>query len=181
MWELWLDLETTGLDPETGKILEVGAILVTPERAVAGQLMMVCAYPHEFHNQLHPQVRDMHTASGLLDACAVSNLSERQADAQLQEWITRIVPPGERLVLGGSGLQFDHRWMTSKDWWITGDDSPLTYWWHDSGVARRLFKAAGRPWDPGTSAGPSKTHRALDDAQAHMDEWNRAIAELRPA
>ena len=66
---MWLDLETTGLDPETGLILEV-AVVVTNRwlKELARESIVI---PHSVEALeaagMDDFVRDMHTENGLLD------------------------------------------------------------------------------------------------------------------
>jgi oligoribonuclease len=63
---IFIDLETSGLDPATGEILEIGMLAVDPRTmrelaAWSTPLKAKC-----FTGEWHPKVVEMHTASGLL-------------------------------------------------------------------------------------------------------------------
>lgn len=67
---IWIDLETTGLDPNTGKILEVGAIATTTDLDVIAEdsflvdpIDVLKSFEHAPAN-----VQKMHTDNGLIEA-----------------------------------------------------------------------------------------------------------------
>ncbi len=83
---LWLDLETTGLDPAKNVILEVAvsvADLATP--FVATPIYHAVLVHHG--QGLDPFIVDMHTKNGLLAECLESSLVPFDADEALCQLI----------------------------------------------------------------------------------------------
>lgn len=60
----WLDVKTTGLDPDTNEILELGMIITSDDLRVLNQLALVIN-PGSFYMDV--MVFEMHSKSGLLE------------------------------------------------------------------------------------------------------------------
>lgn len=163
----WLDLETTG-SAESDVILECGIVL-TDER-----LQVVASNSWVIHEDVKielvdPYVVDMHDKNGLWLDVAASILLPEQADDAVSSWLKGATKSTKHIALAGSGVgHFDRRYI--KRYWPS-TDKLFTYWALDVGVMRRFLKFAQRE-DLVPAAGDSstKTHRALDDAQQHLDE-----------
>ena len=115
---LWLDLETTGLDPFKHCILEVAVAHVTLEKPFDLGVKpcrpehlpsWVVYLPKSEHQYLDPFILDMHTKNGLLAAC--SDASHRDHVFAVQEQLLTLVPEiadrEERTVLAGASVHFD--------------------------------------------------------------------------
>jgi oligoribonuclease len=107
---LWLDLETTGLDPVRCRILEWAAVLAAD--AADGDMQPIEAFDSVIHVEpgaelleMDATVRKMHTANGLLAECFAGGATLGESEAFLIELVggeaTRDV------VLAGGGVQFD--------------------------------------------------------------------------
>lgn len=75
---LFLDVETTGLDPGRDDLLEVGCILTTDAPALEERWRFDIRIAHDWARwgvrpNVHPAVEAMHTASGLWDALHWTN------------------------------------------------------------------------------------------------------------
>ncbi len=110
---VFLDLETTGLDPASGRILEIGVLAVAadaPEYAeVAAQSWVID--PGVF--ELSPYTLAMHTASGLLDDIrAGRGVSLAEAEAGLLKFLAFFGNPAPgREPIGGFSAHFDLDWL----------------------------------------------------------------------
>lgn len=174
LW-LWLDLETTGSDPERDSIIEIGCILTTPNLEEPPDATWAYfqspvrptdeALGRLYHN---PTVRKMHEDNGLLPSLHDAHLpAPHDVARRLDRWLNRCGAKPGRVVLAGSGVghfdrRFLDRWMPQigKQW--------LRYWCIDVGVIRRALEV----WDVPRPAEltPNKPHRALADAQIHLNE-----------
>lgn len=66
---IWLDLETTGLDPAEDTIVEIGMVATTVDLAVEAMWSTTVLQPEgaKPFEQWHPRVQEMHTTSGLVE------------------------------------------------------------------------------------------------------------------
>ena len=102
---LWLDLETTGLDPELDHPLEIGVILATEDEVLWEREWV-------FHNSgfyLTPEIQEMHTANGLLEECTRSILSTEIVDEMLAQMVPAKAHPAGRNV--AFDLAFCRKWF----------------------------------------------------------------------
>ena len=107
----WLDLETTGLDPEEDYILEIALYKSRFEDPFNVQSVYnrVFQYPlHDYHPKLEPFVRDMHTKNGLLKECFDANDCPMSAENALLTLIPVVETPKDKPVLAGNSVHFDH-------------------------------------------------------------------------
>lgn len=116
---LFLDLETSGLDPQTCQILEVAACVADLDRPfnTRDPYEAVCCPVDLNLDDVHPVVRAMHTENGLWSACAASTTSLNEIEDRLIA-MTGETPASDRdnqTTLAGSCVSFDlafiNRWM----------------------------------------------------------------------
>lgn len=132
---LWIDLETTGLDPDKGCILEVCAVLDAPAASMtlpAREIASMHSLGREPRRQVQvldrviihddpdalpwePVAREMHSESGLLEALEHVDLESGRylalpdVEAML---VAAIAPcPHAKVVLAGSSVHFDRAWI----------------------------------------------------------------------
>lgn len=116
---LWLDLETTGLDPHKDRILECAFALARLDAPFDLGPMHQAVFhlaPPEWHG-LHPVVREMHAKNGLLEECAATGTLLSAMEDVLVPLLDALTPEydeqGKRLlpVLAGSSIHFDHAFI----------------------------------------------------------------------
>jgi oligoribonuclease (3'-5' exoribonuclease) len=90
---LWIDLETTGLDPDYDRMIEVGLVLVRHHEKVTGA-QSVLITPDKVAWELMQQdlfVQTMHTENGLLkDMESFGTIMVEDAEDQILEDLTSI-------------------------------------------------------------------------------------------
>ena len=186
---LFLDCETTGLDPKTDMLLEVGMVVVeTPTFEIVAETHYVFHFElkptltkdHHFKGPgrdlfIHRKVVDMHNANGLWEACKRSQLNNYQKMDQLvRAWILEQGADGS--VLAGANPDFDRRFLWEK---LPNTAQGLhyrnfdcnTFWLLQSFITGEDVKRA-KP----------ATHRAVDDCkdaiavvEKHFDFMERLI------
>lgn len=194
-WRLWIDMETSGLDPEHDYVLEAAVVLVSPAAQVVERLWVLNtqivavagkAKPKKVAKLMPFDVACMHQRNGLIDdLCHTAHLGatmsggtwpwtvqlvphEAAIDTLLCRLLADEVPEHDTVTIAGSGVaHFDVPWMRDQGWKLP---ERCTYWQHDVGSARRWLAGCGITVDAPKSAGPSKTHRAVDDVLAHLEE-----------
>jgi oligoribonuclease len=128
-WLLWLDTETTGLDPVRDRVIEVACFL-TDDRGhrVSDDWHRLLPVTAEAWNRMAGVVRDMHTMNGLLrELTDVGWLRlsrsgwlvsvgakpvdadeyRQQVDLELAGWVRKQISDGDRVMLAGSSIHFD--------------------------------------------------------------------------
>lgn len=115
---LWLDLETTGLDPDAGSVLEVAAQLWRAGEDwdhVRDQLDVdsVVQYkrPAAVVDQMNDYVRSMHGNSGLVVQMLDKDYPREPLDAIERRLVALCQECGEKPVLAGNSVHFDRRWI----------------------------------------------------------------------
>lgn len=167
---LWLDFETTGLDPRNDWPLEVGAVVADErlhEIAHFHALVKITSVP-TIANRCDKVVYDMHTENGLFDALtrSVDAADPGLVDRQLRAFIDRHFEGAGRIVVGGANPGFD---ISVAEQWFPHFAERLHYRKLDVRTMGRIM----RDLNLGETAPLFGTHhRALDDAR-------HALAEMR--
>jgi oligoribonuclease len=112
---IWIDMEMTGLVPESDRIIEV-AMLVTDAQLnlVAEGPVLVVRQPLEVLDAMDSWNRSVHGKSGLVDKVKASTLDEAAAERRALEFLAQHVPAGVSPMCGNSICQdrrFLARWM----------------------------------------------------------------------
>lgn len=147
---LWYDLETTGLDPERDRILEIAAVLTGPDLVPVQRWHLPVRAPQYVLTNLTPFILDMHTKNGLL-AEIPGGVSLAQAEDVLLSMISNVDKP----ILAGFSIQFD-RGFTKH--WMPTFESKLSHRMLDVSSLKMLYRdATGTdPWKEQIAA-----HRAM--------------------
>ena len=108
---LWLDLETTGLNPKAGQILEIGAVLTD---GFFNEIERFHAIAIKDSNiTLEPFVFQMHTDNGLLSAVEKSVYTEEDIINMFRSFLKRITV-AEGFVTVGNSVNFDVNWLKER-------------------------------------------------------------------
>lgn len=108
----WVDLETTGLDPEEDQILEVAMVLTTEALEIlSSSWFVINPWPEgnasRALSRIDPYVRNMHTENGLIDEALNDGIPLATAEARLVDAATgRGV-----MTLAGSSVHFDRSFL----------------------------------------------------------------------
>lgn len=170
---VWIDLETTGLEPDRGRILEIAMIITTPDLVPLAAKEALIGPPllDEEIGELEPVVYKMHRDSGLIvdhsHARRRGLLGVDEADVQfagfLDEQLATPAAPATNLILAGSTVRFDRAWV---DRYLPRLAAKLHYRMADVSAMREFM----RHWLPDYEAEiadvPQKRlHRAYGDLQ----------------
>ena len=170
-----MDLEMTGLDPTTDRIVEI-ATLVTDDdlRIVAEGPDLVVATDEAALAAMDPFVLDMHTSSGLLEQIRASTVSLDEAGAQTLAFIREHVAEPRTVPLCGNSIGMDRRFLAAHL-------PEIEEYLHYRSVDVSTIKELARRWYPKDLSNlPRKAtaHRAMDDIRESVDElryWRGAV------
>ena len=164
---IWIDLEMTGLDPETHKIIEIATVVTDPQLNVLAEGPVLAIYQPEAElAKMDDWCTTTHTNSGLVERIRQSTITEAQAVAQTIDFLVQWVPKGVSPICGNSIGQ-DRRFLYKH--------MPiLEQYFHYRYLDVSTLKELTRRWKPELLDGFSKkgSHLALDDI-------HDSIAELR--
>lgn len=168
---LFLDLETTGLDPQNDQILEVGFILVSQRGLVEihrGSMVASASLPDGRlclgeELPLSEVVRDMHTRSGLLAECDDSTNRSEDLEAFVLKALDCSRAPTKGISLAGYSVHFDlgfirHQWPTLA--------ARLSH----RVVDVSTFRACLPAWGVCPVPDQKVAHRALADGESALSE-----------
>jgi len=163
-----MDLEMTGLDPETDVIVEIATLVTDDElNIVAEGPELVIFQPDDVLARMNDFVTKMHTTSGLLELIKVSTVSEAEAMQQTLDFIKVHSPESGKIPLCGNSIRTDRSFLAK---YMPEIDNWLHYRCVDVSTVKELV----RRWYPGvehsrpTSVG--QTHRALYDIRDSVAE-----------
>ncbi|MBD1557390.1 oligoribonuclease [Vibrio sp. S9_S30] len=164
---IWIDLEMTGLNPETHKIIEIATIVTDSELNILAEGPVLAIHqPEEELAKMDEWCTTTHTGSGLVKRVKQSTVTEQQAIEQTIEFLKHWVPAGKSPICGnsvGQDRRFLYEFMPE-----------LEAYFHYRCIDVSTIKELTRRWKPDVLKQFSKTgsHLALDDIR-------ESIAELR--
>ncbi|HZX03072.1 oligoribonuclease [Kribbella sp.] len=163
---VWIDCEMTGLDLVNDALIEVAVLVTDYELNVLGDgIDLVIAPPPGALEQMGDFVRDMHTASGLLDELA-GGIPLIEAEQQVLDFITSYVKEPRKAALAGNSVGTDRTFLVRD---MPRVESHLHY----RNVDVSSIKELVRRWYPRVYyATPTKNgnHRALADITESISE-----------
>jgi oligoribonuclease len=164
---VWIDCEMTGLDPQNDVLVEIAVVCTDAELNVLddGLDIVIAAKPEKLV-KMDPVVREMHTASGLLDAIRAASTSLEQAEERVLEYVKRFAPDRRKAPLCGNSIATDRAFINR---YMPRLDDHLHYRMIDVSSIKEL----ARRWYPRAYYNaPVKNggHRALADILESVNE-----------
>jgi oligoribonuclease len=162
---IWLDMEMTGLNPDTDRIIEI-AIVVTDSQlvTVAEAPVLVVRQTDAALDAMDNWNKGTHGRSGLIEKVRASALAEADAERAMLEFLAQHVPTRASPMCGNSICQdrrFLARWMPE-----------LEAYFHYRNLDVSTLKELVRRWKPELARGVVKNgkHEALADIYESIEE-----------
>lgn len=154
---IWLDLETTGLDPRVHRIIEVAAFIATLDKPFdVKPLYHAVTNCHPVAKKAADQtVLEMHAKNGLWEEALVSKTLIQFADQALAAKIPDVTDPKEKPVLAGASIHFDHDFLKVQ---MALTAAKLSHRHYDVSAVKLFARSLGMPKLDGDTA-----HRAEAD------------------
>lgn len=162
---VWIDLEMTGLDPQTDLILEVATIVTDKDLNVLAEGPVIAVRQAEsVLARLDDWNRRTHGASGLLQRVRGSPIDEIGAEQATLEFLRQWVPRHASPMCGNSICQ-DRRFLARCM-------PDLEGYFHYRNLDVSTLKELARRWAPAVLAASKKdaTHQALQDIRDSIEE-----------
>jgi oligoribonuclease len=162
---IWIDLEMTGLDPQTDRILEIATLVTDGELATLAEGPVIAVHQSDtVLAGMDDWNQRQHGGSGLIDRVRASRTSPAAAERQTLEFLAGWVERGVSPMCGNSVCQ-DRRFLARYM-------PTLEAFFHYRNLDVSTLKELARRWAPAVLAGVSKrgTHLALDDIRESVEE-----------
>lgn len=111
---IWLDLETTGLDPQRDWIVEVGIVLTDGELNKLAENTWVVFVPPTVWTRIDPYVFAMHNFSGLRQESMFRGHGRDQVEKLVIRWLTDQGVASRALPMAGSTIGFDRSFLSCQ-------------------------------------------------------------------
>ncbi len=165
---VWIDLEMTGLNPQTEVILQA-ALIVTNAQLEPLQTYCVDIWqPESSLETMVPFVREMHEKNGLLDRCRSSTVDVNRAEQEVLQRISAWCP--YRPILCGNTIASDRKFI---DRFMPA----LSGYLHYRMVDVSSLKVLAGLWHP--EAAYNKPQDAQHDALFDIQESIKELAHYR--
>ena len=162
---VWVDMEMTGLEPETDRIIEVAIVVTDMHLNVLAEGPVLAIHQSDATlDKMDAWNKGTHGRSGLIDRVKASTVSEEAAEAEFIAFMRQWVPKGKSPMCGNTIGQ-DRRFMVKYM-------PKLEAFFHYRNIDVSTLKELGRRWKPEMVAGFKKAqkHTALADIIESIEE-----------
>lgn len=162
---VWIDMEMTGLNPDTDRIIEVAAVVTDPQLNILAEGPVFAIHQSDaLLDGMDAWNKGTHGRSGLIERVKASTVTEADAEQQLIEFLKRYVPSGKSPMCGNSICQ-DRRFMARGM-------PKLEAFFHYRNLDVSTLKELCRRWKPELASGFKKhqMHTALADILESIEE-----------
>ncbi len=161
----WLDMEMSGLNPDSDRILELAVVITDANlQTVAESPVLVVHQSDAVLDGMDAWNKGTHGKSGLIDKVKASTLADADAEAEMLAFIKQYVPERASPMCGNSICQ-DRRFMARYM-------PKLEAWFHYRNLDVSTLKELAARWKPELKDGFKKAnnHTALADIYESIEE-----------
>jgi oligoribonuclease len=162
---IWIDLEMTGLEPQTDQILEIATVVTNKNLEILARGPVIAIrQPFSIMNAMDEWNTTHHGDSGLTQRVLNSKNTTHVAEQETMDFLAQYVVPGKSPMCGNSICQ-DRRFMARLM-------PELEAFFHYRNLDVSTLKELARLWKPEIVRGFTKksAHLALDDVLESIDE-----------
>ena len=162
---VWVDMEMTGLEPDTDKIIEVAVVVTDMHLNVLAEGPVFAIHQSdETLDKMDNWNKGTHGKSGLIDRVKASTVTEEEAQDKLIAWLKQYVPANKSPMCGNTICQ-DRRFM------VRGMPK-LEAFFHYRNLDVSTLKELCRRWKPELASGFKKhqKHTAMADIIESIEE-----------
>ena len=162
---IWVDMEMTGLDPDTDRIIEVAVVVTDSELNILAEGPVFAIHQSdEIMDGMDAWNKGTHGRSGLIERVKTSTVTEADAEAALIEFLKQYVPAGKSPMSGNTICQ-DRRFMARGM-------PKLEAFFHYRNLDVSTLKELCKRWKPELASGFKKhqKHTALADILESVEE-----------
>jgi oligoribonuclease len=164
---IWIDLEMTGLNPDTDRIIEIATIVTDKHLEVIAEGPVIAVHqPDSLLDSMDEWNTTHHNNSGLVERVRASQHDDGRAARETIEFLSQYVEAGMSPMCGNSICQ-DRRFL----WRYMPE---LEAFFHYRNLDVSSVKELARRWAPEILAGFKKENKHLA-----LDDIRESIAELR--
>jgi oligoribonuclease len=162
---VWMDLEMTGLDPETDRIIEIATVITDKDLNIMAQgPVLAVSQAASVLDAMDDWNQRTHRNSGLIERVEQSTISESDAERETLAFIETYVPSRSSPLCGNTICQdrrFLYRYMPELERYL-----------HYRNLDVSTLKELVQRWKPdvGLSFTKRATHQALDDILESIEE-----------
>lgn len=168
----WIDLEMTGLDPHSDRIVEAAVIITNKQLESVFEWESAVQQSPETLDGMNDWCKHHHAESGLLDRIA-SGISEQQLDDKLADIALAHFKKTNPVVICGNSICQDRRFI---DRYLPKFSQRLHYRMLDVSSFKIVFREIlGREFKK------QNTHRALDDIRESIAELKYYMTAIDPS
>lgn len=162
---VWIDMEMTGLEPETDVVLEIATIVTDKDLNIIAEGPVLAIHQSDYVlDNMSQWCVEVHGKSGLTQRCKDSEVSIDKAVRLTIEFLEKYVPQGSSPLCGNSIGQ-DRRFLVKYM-------PELEAFFHYRNIDVSTIKELVRRWQPELLDGVQKkgVHLALDDIRESIAE-----------
>ncbi|MES2537438.1 MAG: oligoribonuclease [Pseudomonadota bacterium] len=162
---VWVDMEMTGLNPDTDRIIEVAVVVTDSNLNILAEGPVFAIHQSdEMLDGMDAWNKGTHGRSGLIDRVKASTVSEADAEVALIAFLKHLVPAGKSPMCGNTICQ-DRRFMARTM-------PKLESFFHYRNLDVSTLKELCKRWKPELVSGFKKhqKHTALADILESIEE-----------